>query len=406
MKTTLHSLADRNSAGVPLAKYYADLHIHIGSAMGKAVKITASRNLQLKTIIYEDAPRKGLNIVGIVDAGSTLVMSELRKLLAEGDLTEIPQGGCLAGNGILVVLASEIESREGVHLISYLPDLCSLGAWQDYFRARVSNQQLSTQRAAAGVQEIIDLTTTLGGIFCPAHVFTPHKGIYGAWTDKLADKLAAPNQQFKALELGLSADTEMAGRLAETADYVFLTNSDAHSSANVGREFNLLQLGGLNFKELRQCMENNDGRRILGNFGLHPRLGKYHRSFCPECSTITSDDPPVTKCTQCGNERLVMGVYDRIVAIQDYAQAQAPPNRPPYHYRVPLKDLPGIGGKTCQRLLQVFKNELQLLEEIPLEEIKHVAGAKVAEAIGKMRTGDLFIIPGGGGRYGKVQLGK
>lgn len=405
MNTSLHGGAHRIKTATPLAQYYADLHIHIGSAMGKAVKITASRNLQLKTIIYGDAPRKGLDIVGIVDAGSTLVIKELKQMLAEGDLAESPQGGCLAGNGILVVLASEIESREGVHLVSYLPDLCSLEAWQGYFRNRVRNQQLSTQRAAAGVQEIIDLTRALGGIFCPAHVFTPHKGIYGAWTDRLTNKLEAPNQQFKALELGLSADTEMAGRLAETADYVFLSNSDAHSSANIGREFNLLQLGGLNFEELRRCIENLDGRCILANYGLHPRLGKYHRSFCPECSTITTDDPPVTQCARCGNERVIMGVYDRIVAIQDHAQAQAPPDRPPYHYRVPLKDLPGIGVKTCHRLLQVFKNELELLEKAPLEAIRREAGAKVADAIGKMRSGDLSIIPGGGGRYGRVQLG-
>lgn len=51
-------------------KLYGDLHVHIGRAGGKPVKITASRALDLRTILFEDAPRKGLDIIGIVDAGS------------------------------------------------------------------------------------------------------------------------------------------------------------------------------------------------------------------------------------------------------------------------------------------------------------------------------------------------
>jgi hypothetical protein len=44
--------------GKLLSNFFADLHIHIGSAQGKAVKITASRQLEIRTIIYRDAPRK------------------------------------------------------------------------------------------------------------------------------------------------------------------------------------------------------------------------------------------------------------------------------------------------------------------------------------------------------------
>ena len=60
--------------------YYADLHIHIGCAQGKAVKITASRHLTLRKVLFEDAPRKGLDIVGMVDAGSPLVSAEIKSL--------------------------------------------------------------------------------------------------------------------------------------------------------------------------------------------------------------------------------------------------------------------------------------------------------------------------------------
>lgn len=383
---------------------YADLHIHIGSALGKPVKITASRSLQLKSIIYQDASRKGLDIVGVVDAGSTLVSTELEQMLAQGDLAELPGGGYLAGNGVLLIPACEVESREGVHLITYLPDLYSLREWQKYFRRRVRNQQLSTQRVAAGIQDIIDLSRELQGIFCPAHVFTPHKGIYGAYTERLAAIIDNPGQQFRTLELGLSADAGMAERLEETAEFVFLSNSDAHSAPNVGREYNLLGMKQLDFAELRLCLENQAGRRVMANYGLDPRLGKYHRSFCPECNTIAGGDPPVTICGACGNPRLIMGVYDRIVAIQDYEYPRSREGRPPYHYRVPLKDLPGIGSKTYARLLQAFSSEIGLLEEESLENISLVAGPQVAAVIADMRAGRLTISPGGGGKYGRVSI--
>lgn len=401
MQTT-DSVLDK--AASPWIKAYADLHIHIGSAGGKAVKITASRRLDLNTVIFEDAPRKGLDIVGVVDAGSTLVAAEIEKMLLSEELQELDQGGLLARNGVLMIPACEIESREGVHLISYFPNLESIKKWQKYFRTRVSNLQLSTQKADAGFLDILSLSQDLGGIFCPAHAFTPHKGIYGIWTDKLAHKIGSAVSRVHALEIGLSADTEMVDRLQETADFTCLSNSDAHSSGNVGREYNLLQIKAKNFEEIRCCIERNRGRRLQANYGLHPRLGKYHRTSCPLCGNISENEPPVFSCPDCGNSKIIMGVYDRITAIQDYSQAHHPPGRPPYHYRIPLKDLPGIGPKSYSVLLQNFPNEIEIIENAPLEDIIRIAGKKTGLAIQSLRSGELDISPGGGGKYGKVRI--
>ncbi|MCX5780584.1 MAG: endonuclease Q family protein [Firmicutes bacterium] len=388
----------------PWSYFNADLHIHIGNARGHAVKITASRNLQLRSILYQDAPRKGLDVVGIVDAGSTLVSAELEEMLAVGDLVELQAGGFMARNQVLLVAACEVESREGVHLICYLPGLQSLKDWQKYFQNRVHNRQLSTQRVAAGIQDVIRLSMDLGGIFCPAHAFTPHKGIYGVWTERLTDKIGADVDHIKVLELGLSADSEMADRLIETGRFTYLSNSDAHSAPNIGREFNRLQMKANNFDELRLCLENRCGRRVMANYGLDPRLGKYHRSFCPLCGQICAEEAPVTTCPLCGTARIIMGVYDRIVVIQDYPSARSPEGRPPYYYRLPLKDLPGIGPRTYIKLMQAFPAEIELLETVRLEDINRVGGAKAAAAVKDMRLGRLGIIPGGGGKYGRVTL--
>jgi len=382
---------------------YGDMHIHIGSAAGKAVKITASRTLDLHTILYTDAPAKGLDMVGVVDAGTIPVSWEIEQMLSSGELREHPRGGFLARNGVLLIAACEVESLEGVHWLIYLPYMKSLREYQKFVRSRVHNMDLSTQRTRVNARELVNLSCMLDGIFCPAHAFTPHKGAYGAWVDRLAPVMDYDLKQIKAVELGLSADTDMADTIGETRDFTFLTNSDAHSSGNVGREYNLFRMGEKSFAEFKMCLENSDGRRVMANYGMDPLMGKYHRSFCPQCSTIMGDEPPVFICTNCGSQKLISGVYDRIAAIRDYAEPRHPVGRPPYHYRVPLKQLPGIGPKMLNKLIAYFGNEINVLEKADIADIEKIAGENTAALVEQMRSGRLNINPGGGGYYGKVK---
>ena len=386
-----------------MQEIYADLHIHIGRAGNQAVKITASSDLTLDNIIFRDAHRKGLDMVGIVDTGSLAVTAELEAMLERGELEEIPKGGFLASNGLVLIAGCESESREGVHLISYLPDLQSIKAWQKYLQPRVHNMNLSTQRANMEIRDFIHLTQDLNGIFCPAHAFTPHKGVYGVWTDKLAPRLGADFDSIRVVELGLSADTNLAELLQETAHFTLLSNSDAHSAINIGREYNLLQMQASNFTELKSCLEGHAGRKVLANYGLDPRLGKYHRSFCPRCDTISDDPPPVRACRHCGAKNIIMGVYDRIMEIKDYDQPLHISGRPDYKYRVPLMQIPGLGPKTYKKLLDVYDNEIEVLEKVPFKDLAGIIGPDLAIYIQNMRLGRLAITPGGGGKYGKVK---
>ncbi len=388
-----------------MKRFYADLHIHIGSAQGRAVKITASRQLTVYKILYEDAPLKGLDIVGIVDVGSPLVSAEIEALLSEGLLREVKGGGFMAANGVLLVAGCEIETCEGIHIIIYLPDLSSINRLQQYLRSRVTNMQLSTQAARCTTLDLINLNVLLNGIICPAHVFTPHKGIYGYWTRRLSDVLGKQAGQIKALELGLSADTIMADCIAETRRFTFLSNSDAHSSVNIAREFNLLRMADANFEELRLCLDKSSGRNVVANYGMDPLLGKYHRTYCRRCRRITSEPAPVYACPVCEATDIVMGVFDRVVEIRDQEHPLHPLGRPPYYYRVPLKDLPGVGPRTLERLHKAFPSEIHILEQAPIERIASVGGAALAGLIAAMRNGRLSIQTGGGGIYGKVLKG-
>ena len=385
-----------------MQEYYADLHIHIGRAQGQAVKITASRALTLERVLFADAPAVGLHLVGIVDCACTGVAGEIWELLASGRLCEVPGGGLQAENGVMLILSSEFETREGAHFLAYLPDMTALRAWQAFLHCRVSNPRLSTQKTRASIPEALSACQDAGGIFCPAHAFTPHKGFYGVVAPRLDQVLGSRAGEVRVVELGLSADTRLASMIAETDGMCFISNSDAHSSRNVGREYNLMEMAGLSFHELRQALHGEGGRSIKGNFGFDPLLGKYHRTSCLECGAIAEEDQAVTGCPNCGSAKVVMGVFDRIMQIADRNSSSPSPGHPPYHYRVPLFQLPGIGSRALQLLLARY-SALEIIEDLPLEEIQGLAGNRAANAVEMLRSGTFCIQPGGGGKYGRIR---
>ena len=149
-------------------------------------------------------------------------------------------------------------------------------------------------------------------------------------------------------------------------------------------------------------MEN--GRKILANYGLDPKLGKYNRSFCEDCNCSIETPPPATVCDKCGGTNITMGVYDRIEIIKDQ-ESKSPSFRPKYNYQIPLGFMPGVGGKTIEKLLSNFGTEMTILHKIAKDDIEAAIGSKQAEIIDGARKGQMHIHAGGGGVYGKVQIG-
>lgn len=394
--------------------YYADLHIHIGRAGdGSPVKITAARDMTLANIMYECMNRKGIQVAGVIDTLSPKVQEDMRRLMDNGELTELPGGGLLYRGKVALIPGGEVEitekGRGGAHCLCYFPTMAALDGFTRRMARYITNITLSSQKSRLTMQELVELTAEYGGINIPAHVFTPHKGVYGCCVKSLLEILGPEAfRQIPAVELGLSADTDFADTLDELAEKSFLTNSDAHSLPKIGREFNLIRMTEPCFAELKLALERKEGRRVTGNFGYHPRLGKYHRTHCEDCSLIIDSPPPVTSCPGCGrpvdNHRVTMGVYDRICIIRDRKEPRHPGHRPPYRYQVPLQDLPGIGGKTMAKLLAAFGTEMAVLHETPEEDLRQVVSEGIARLIVAARGGKLSIAAGGGGRYGKVVL--
>ena len=397
-----------------MQEMFADLHVHIGrSENGKPIKITAARSLNFANIAKECADRKGIQIVGIIDCASPYVIEDIENFLKTGEAYEIQDGGIIYKDKVCIILGSEIETAEindngktgSAHNLCYFPTLADIKRFSQEMSQYIHNMTLSSQRASLSAYDLIDIVEKYNGILIPAHAFTPHKSFYGNCTSRLARIFKEKFDKIFAIELGLSADTELADQISELETRTFVTNSDAHSLPKIAREYNKILVEDISFKELIKALKNEDGRKIVANYGLDPKLGKYHRTYCETCDKPIEGEPPITSCPYCHGTNITMGVYDRIVTIRDKEKSISPKTRPPYIYQVPLTFIPGLGSKTIDKLLNTFETEMNILHKLSEDDIEAVVGEKVAKTIVAAREGKVAIQSGGGGVYGKLTVG-
>ncbi|MBB6730468.1 endonuclease Q family protein [Cohnella zeiphila] len=389
-----------------LRTVFADLHVHIGSSdRGEAVKISASRNLTFRSIAREASERKGVELVGVIDCHSPAVQEDIAACLESGEMEEAAGGGIRYRNTV-ILLGCELEVMEPgggpFHLLAYLPTIDAMRGWTAWMMPRMKNVRLSSQRIRATAGEVQRELLARGGVLVPAHIFTPHRGLLGCSADRVADRLDPAG--VAAVELGLSADTEMASGLSQLDSFPFLTNSDAHSTGMIGRECNELRLAEPTFEEWVRALRGEGGRGIAANIGLHPQLGKYHTTYCAACKTpVGSETADV--CPHCGSARIVRGVSGRVGELTDRNDPEAAvAGRPPYRGQVPLSFFPGVGPKMREKLLAELGTEMNVLHRASPGELERAAGTRLAELIMAAREGTLSFEPGSGGKYGAIAV--
>lgn len=390
--------------------YFVDLHVHIGrTSKGKRVKYAAADNLTFENIARECIVKKGIDMVGIIDCSSPGVIEDMTALIANGSAYEAPGGGILYENKLCIIPGAEIETVETSdngacegHSLCFFPSLDSISNFSNTMKKFIKNIYLSSQKAHLSAKELLIIVEQHGGILIPAHAFSPHKGYFGNCVDSLYKLFGESFDKILAIELGLSADTNMADQISELSEKTFISNSDAHSLPKIAREYNLMSMENPCFSELIKVLKREDGRNIKTNYGLNPKLGKYHRTFCENCNSKLSSDTPSAICDKCGS-KTVVGVFDRIEMIKDRVLPVSPQHRPPYIHQVPLEYIPGLGPKTIDKLISFFGSEMSILNLAPQDELEKVVKKEIAQNIIKAREGKLEVEAGGGGVYGSIK---
>jgi uncharacterized protein (TIGR00375 family) len=384
-----------------LMKINADLHIH--SKYSAAV----SRDMDLPEIARE-AKKKG---VGIVGTGDCLHFKWLQgiKALPESD-------GLFTLDGTRYVLTVEVEDAHRVHHLIILPDVAKAMELRERFAGRTTTLDSDGRpKLHMNGAEIADVVIEAGGLFGPSHAFTPWTGMYAAYRS-LRECYQEHAERVTYIELGLSADTDYADRIAELSTKTFLSNSDAHSprSNKLAREFNQLEIQNLSYEDLRDALTRERGRRVTLNVGFYPGEGKYNRTACTRCYrqyTAEKMDELQGRCPECGGQ-IKLGVKDRVESLANFAEPVHPDHRPPYLHLIPLaeiiamalgiKSALAVGVQRRWNELVEGRTEIEVLMDAELSELK--AEPRVIEAIEAFRNGKVIVKPGGGGKYGEVAL--
>ena len=216
-----------------------------------------------------------------------------------------------------------------------------------------------------------------------------------------------------ALETGLSSDPAMNRRLSALDRYTMVSNSDAHSPKNLGREANLFDTA-LTYDAMFGAIKTQQG--FLGTLEFFPEEGKYHMDGHRSCGVCL--DPTATQqhqglCPTCGKP-LTIGVLHRVEALADRQEPQQPVHAAGFAYIVPLPEIiseikgVGVGSKAVQqqyqRVIGLFGNEFSFLRATPIEEIGKHLGPIYAEAIQRLRNQQITPSPGYDGLYGTIRV--
>ena len=261
----------------------------------------------------------------------------------------------------------------------------------------------------------ITLEACPDAVFIPAHIWTPHFSLFGAFSgfDTIEECFEDLTPHIHALETGLSSDPPMNWRLSALDGYHLISNSDAHSPSKLGREANLLDIP-LSYPALSHALQTGEG--LAGTIEFFPEEGKYHydgHRNCNLCLSPAEAERYGGICPVCGR-KLTIGVQHRVEQLADRDEDARAPGANPFESLAPLPEviagstgLSATGSKVSaqyESMLRQLGPEFPILREIAPEDIESAAGPCVAEGIRRLRAGKVERSPGYDGAYGKIQL--
>ncbi|MBN2358401.1 MAG: UvrD-helicase domain-containing protein, partial [Deltaproteobacteria bacterium] len=407
-------------------RFYADLHVH--SKYSRAT----SRDCDLEHLALW-ARRKGIAVVGTGDfthpawrqeIADKLVPAEpgLFRLRPGLEPTDAPTADCdQPTRFMLTVEISTIYKRDQrtrkVHHLICMPDLEAAQRLVDPL-SRIGNLH-SDGRPILGLDsrdllEIV-LAASPDALLIPAHIWTPWFSALGSKSgfDSIAECYRDLADHIAAVETGLSSDPPMNWRLSALDRYRLISSSDAHSPQKLGRECCVFECAR-DYFAMRQALAS--GADYGGTVEFFPEEGKYHLDGHRACGTRL--EPAETRrldgrCPVCGKP-VTVGVLHRVESLADRPDGVSAQGRAPYRSLIPLgevlAEIEGVGagsqrvGQLYRRAIDRLGPELLVLEQVALDQVARVASPLLAEALARMRRGQVLREAGYDGEYGAIRL--
>lgn len=396
--------------------FVADFHIH--SKYSRAT----SPDMDLEHVA-ENARRKGLALMGSGDFTHPKWLAELR-----AKLTPLGAGGngLFEYGGVTWILTTEVNniySKNGkgrrVHNILFAPSLEVVEEINKQLARYGSLDVDGRPILSFPCSRMAELLRKISHQVCviPGHAWTPHYSVFGANSgfDSLEECFEDETPNIFAIETGLSSDPLMNWRLSRLDKVALISNSDAHSPAKLGREANVFDCE-LSYGGVMETIRSRDRGKFLMTYEFFPEEGKYHWDGHRDCGIVLPPQEAIrggNLCPSCG-KKLTIGVAHRVEELADRPEDYRPDHAIPFKHLVPLDEIisaalgVGTGSETvarpCEALVKDFGTEFDVLLKTSKEEIASCAGAKVAEAVIRVRKGQVKVDPGYDGVYGKIRL--
>jgi uncharacterized protein (TIGR00375 family) len=408
--------------------FHADLHVH--SRFSRA----CSKDAEIGNLAWW-AARKGLSVIGTGDFTHPAWAAELAELLmpAEPGLLALkPELSARLRRTlppscqpeIRFLLSTEISTiykRDGatrkVHHLLYAPTFEAASAITTAL-AKVGNLA-SDGRPILGLdsRHLLEITLNAGpGCFLiPAHIWTPWFAVLGSKSgfDAVPDCYLDLAEHVFAVETGLSSDPPMNWICSGLDHYRLVSNSDAHSPPMLGREATTFSTAVDYFAMLRAL---RTGQGLAGTLNFFPEGGRYHADGHRKCGVRLLPAESVRHagiCPKC-EKPLTIGVMNRVAELADRPEGYRPPGAAASANLVSLPEIIGeIRGTGRQskkvtmevdRLVATLGPELHILREADTADIGRTAGSLLAEAIARLRRGEVIKEAGYDGEYGVIRL--
>ncbi|MBI2084944.1 MAG: DNA helicase UvrD [Candidatus Aenigmarchaeota archaeon] len=398
-------------------KIIADLQIH--SKYSRAT----SPQMNIHTL-GKFAETKGLDILGTGDFTHPKHLEDLKS-----SLKEINGTGLFTDNKTKTafMLTSEVSLiyyvngvSKKVHNMIFAPSFEIVDQINEklsrYGNLSADGRPILTNITCPEFTELV-VSISKDAFIIPAHSFTPWFSIFGSKSgfNSVEECFQDQTKNIFAIETGLSADPAMCWNISSLDKFALISNSDAHSPWpwRLGREANVFDIENPTYNKIFDAIKNKDKEKFLYTIECDPNYGKYHLDGHKDCNV--SLEPSETKklngiCPRC-KRGLTIGVLSRVEQLADRPVGFVPKNAIPFKTLLPLYEIishvTGVNAlyskkvtEEHDKIISQFGTELNVLMNVPENELKKITHEKIANAIIKSRNGELKFKPGYDGVYG------
>lgn len=401
----------------------ADLHMHSRFSRATSEKMDIEE-------INRFAKIKGLGIVGTGDFTHPEWIKELSERLVVEPEYCLYRAASDANSTVHFMVTGEVctifdfgNKVKKIHHVILTPSLETALQINDRlskYGSLISDGRPTLNMTAAHLVEEVMEVSRQNMVF-PAHAWTPWFSIFGASSgfDSVEECYQDMTKHVHALETGLSSDPPMNWRLSKLDKFALVSNSDSHSfwPWRIGREANVFDLSKPSYDEVLDAIRFKDKERFRFTIETDPAYGKYHWTGHRNCKVSLSPQEAARLgniCPVC-RRKLTKGVEQRVEELADRPEGYEPHEAIQFMRLLPLSEIIATvlqldspyAAKVWEvysPLVEKFGNEYSVLIDRSKGELCSVVDEQVAEAIVRVRQGNIKVVPGYDGVYGQLML--